>query len=146
MHEFSLMTGILEAVNASAQAHRATRVLEIRLVIGEMAEVVPEALEFAFEVLSADTASAGAKLAIRAVRPRSRCLACGGEFEHDRYHRVCPQCSSLATELLAGRELYIASIEVEDGPAQSKAPAQPALSPVREPSWRPSPRTTADCV
>ena len=128
MHEFSLMAGVLEAVNASALQHRAGRVLEIRLVIGEMAEVVPEALEFAFEALSVDTLSAGATLSISNVRPRSRCGSCEVEFEHDRYRRACPHCDSLATELLAGRELYIESIEVENGSAQPVAAGQASRS------------------
>ncbi|MDR3137095.1 MAG: hydrogenase maturation nickel metallochaperone HypA [Coriobacteriales bacterium] len=116
MHEFSLMAGVLDAVNDTAREHGARQVLVISLVIGEMAEVVPEALEFAFEALSADTISAGAQLMITFVHPRSRCTACGNEFEHDRFHWFCSNCGSLATELLAGRELYLQSIEVEDDP------------------------------
>jgi hydrogenase nickel incorporation protein HypA/HybF len=124
MHEFSLMTGVLDAVNASALEYGAARVLVIRLVIGDMAEVVDEALEFAFEALSVDTPSAGAELAITKVKPRSLCPACGHEFEHDRYHRACPQCDSLATQLVSGRELYIDSIEIEDGPPMAQRMTQ----------------------
>jgi hydrogenase nickel incorporation protein HypA/HybF len=47
------------------------------------------------------------------IRPRSLCLECGEEFEHDLYSRFCPKCDSFATELLAGRELQIDSIEVD---------------------------------
>ena len=47
------------------------------------------------------------------VRPRSICLECGEEFEHDLYSRLCPACDSFATELVAGRELSIESIEVD---------------------------------
>ena len=47
------------------------------------------------------------------IRPKSRCLECGAEFEHDRFHMFCPECDSFATELLAGRELQIDSIEVD---------------------------------
>ena len=47
------------------------------------------------------------------VRPKSRCLECGAEFEHDRFHLLCPECGGFATELIAGRELQIDSIEVD---------------------------------
>ena len=47
------------------------------------------------------------------IRPRSVCLECGHEFEHDLHNRFCPVCDSFATELLAGRELQIDSIEVD---------------------------------
>lgn len=113
MHEFSLMESVLRNVEDSARQAKATRVSEIRLVIGEMREVVPEALEFAFEALSADTLCDGAELKMTTVKPRSRCLQCDQQFEHDRFHWACPSCDSLATELMAGKELYIDAIEVE---------------------------------
>ena len=113
MHEFGLVAGILDAANEAAAHAHATSVLEIHLKIGVMTEAVEEALVFAFEVLSEGTLCEGAKLDIEMVPPRSRCLACGHEFEHDRFHRGCPACDSLATELIAGREMLISSIEVD---------------------------------
>jgi hydrogenase nickel incorporation protein HypA/HybF len=113
MHEFGLMQSVLENVEASARKAGAERVTEIRLVVGEMREVVPETMEFAFEALAPDTLSADARLTVTRVSPRSRCLQCGQSFEHDRFHWACPACDSLATELLAGRELYIDAIEVD---------------------------------
>jgi len=114
MHEFSLMTGVLDTVEMSAREFNAQKILEIRLVIGDMAEILVDAMDFAFEVLSPGTLAEGAKLTMTKVSPRSRCLACGREFTHDRYHFSCPDCDSLATELLNGRELYIESMEIEN--------------------------------
>jgi hydrogenase nickel incorporation protein HypA/HybF len=113
MHEFGLMQSVLENVETSAREAGAERVTEIRLVVGEMREVVPEAMEFAFEALAPDTLSEGAHLVMTRVAPRSRCLTCGHTFEHDRFHWACPACDALATELLAGKELYIDAIEVD---------------------------------
>jgi hydrogenase nickel incorporation protein HypA/HybF len=113
MHEFSLMQNVLEQVESAAREAGAKRVTEIRLVIGEMREVVPDAMEFAFEALAPETLSEGALLTMTTVKPRSRCAQCGHEFEHDRFHWSCPACDSLATELLAGKELYLDTIEVD---------------------------------
>jgi hydrogenase nickel incorporation protein HypA/HybF len=113
MHEFSLMQSVLEQVDTAAKEAGAQRVTVVRLIIGDMAEVVEDAMEFAFEALTPDTLSAGAQLVITTVKPRSRCTVCEHEFEHDRHHWSCPSCDSLATELLAGRELYIDSVEVD---------------------------------
>lgn len=107
------MTGVLDAVLVSAQENRARRIVEIKLVVGEMAEVLDDAMDFAFEALSPGTLAEGARLTIVKLAPKSRCLACGAEFAHDRYHFACAQCNSLATELIAGRELYIESMEIE---------------------------------
>jgi hydrogenase nickel incorporation protein HypA/HybF len=121
MHELSLMQGVLNTVEESARKAGAVRVLAVRLTIGDMAEVVPDAMDFAFEALTPDTLCEGASLHMTSVVPRSRCSVCGKEFEHDRYHWACPSCDSLATELLAGREMYIDAIEIEEADASDAA-------------------------
>ena len=113
MHEMGIIAGVLDAVHASATSAGADRVLSITLTIGEMTEVVDEALTFAFEALSEGTMSEGAELKVNKVTPRSLCLSCFEEFEHDRFHRACPHCGSYETNLIAGRELQIESIEVD---------------------------------
>ncbi len=114
MHELGLMTGVVDAVCEAARNAGATRVYEVHLSIGEMTEAIPDALEFAFEVLSGqEPLLEGAQLFIKEVSPRSVCHACGEEFSHDRFHRTCPSCGSLQTELIAGRDLTIDSIEAE---------------------------------
>ena len=114
MHELGIMTGVLEAVTKSAHEAGAVRVLKVSISVGEMTEAIQDALEFAFEALSdCDEFVKGAELSITMVKPKSRCLECGAEFEHDRFHMFCPKCESFATELIAGRELQIDSIEVD---------------------------------
>ena len=113
MHEFSLVDAILSTVNESAAEAGATRVLSIDIVVGDLAQVVDEAMDFAFEALSEGTLSEGAELNIQHVPPRSRCTDCGAEFEHGVYTRRCPECDSPFTELLSGREMYIDHIEVD---------------------------------
>jgi hydrogenase nickel incorporation protein HypA/HybF len=113
MHEFGLMQSVLTTVEESMHEVGAERVTVIRLTIGEMSEVIQDAMEFAFEVLAPETPAHDAALEFTWVTPRSRCGACGHEFTHDRFHWSCPVCESLATELIAGKEMYIDAIEVE---------------------------------
>ena len=113
MHEMSIITGVLDAVCASADQAGATAVLSITLRIGDMTEVVDEALDFALEVLTEGTLCEGAQLVVNKVHPRSLCFECGTEFDHDRFHRSCPTCGSYETRLIAGKELEIESIEVD---------------------------------
>lgn len=114
MHELGIMTGVMDAVTKSAHDAGADKVLKVTLSVGEMTECIQDALEFAFEALTEDDPFVrDAELTINMIKPKSRCLECGAEFEHDRFHMFCPECDSFATELLAGRELQIASIEVD---------------------------------
>lgn len=116
MHELGIMTGVLDTAKAAAEDAGALRVLRIDLKIGEMTECIRDALDFAFEALRDLEEYAlfrECDLAVTMVEPKSKCHECGREFAHDRFHMLCPYCGSFATELLAGRELEIDSIEVD---------------------------------
>ena len=113
MHEMGIIAGVLDAVNASAADAGATSVLTVNLRVGVMTEAIEDALVFAFEALSEGTLCEGANLEIEWIGPKSVCFECGNEFSHDRFHRACPQCGGFETHITAGRELEIASIEVD---------------------------------
>lgn len=114
MHEMSLVSGILQVAADTARKAQALRVVSVCVRIGDLCEAVPESMDFAWEVLrEEDPLTVEAELYAEPVHPRSRCLACGAEFGHDRFHVRCPVCGSADTELLAGRELDIVSVEIE---------------------------------
>lgn len=113
MHEMSIVAGVLESVIPAAKEAGALKVTAITLRIGDMTDVVDEALTFAFEALTENTICEGAQLIVEAVHPRSMCFECGETFDHDRFHRSCPSCGSFETKPVQGRELEIASIEVD---------------------------------
>lgn len=116
MHELGIMTGVMDAVEQAASEAGALRVLKVTLCVGEMTECIEDALVFAFEALQDledYPLSKGAELEITMVRPKSRCLECEAEYEHDRFHMTCPECGSPLTELIDGRQLQIDSIEID---------------------------------
>ena len=57
MHELGIVSGILETVSRAARDAGALRVVAVTLRIGDMREVVPETLDFAWDVLSKMTSS-----------------------------------------------------------------------------------------
>jgi hydrogenase nickel incorporation protein HypA/HybF len=75
--------------------------------------VVPEALEFAFEALAPGTVAEGARLAVENVPARFWCRRCAREFQADDLLAVCPDCQEASGEIRAGRELELASLEIE---------------------------------
>ena len=113
MHELGIMTGVMGCSDDIGATGRCDARLKVSLSVGEMTEAIEDALMFAFEALSEGTLCEDAELQITMVKPKSRCLECGAEYEHDRFHMLCPECGSFATELIAGRELQIDSIEVD---------------------------------
>ena len=105
--------GVLQAVEESAKQAGSEKVLKISLSVGVMTEAIEDALRFAFEALSEGTMCESAELEITMIPPVSVCAECGNEYEHDRFHMLCPECGSSFTQLIQGKELQIDSIEVD---------------------------------
>ena len=113
MHEVSVMAEALRMAVDAAKSAGATRVLKLRLRIGTLSGVVPEAMKFAFDVVCRDTMAAGASLAIEAVPAVCWCAMCRVEFECADYFNECPRCHNVSGELRRGREMEIADVEME---------------------------------
>jgi len=112
MHELGIITEAVRLAVASARAHGAERVDAVRLRVGALSGAVPEALQFAFDAVTAGTPAEDARLTIETVPARWWCAACAAEFAADDWQACCPRCGTWSDQLRAGRELDIASIEV----------------------------------
>ena len=107
------MQNALNQALRDARLAGAVRVHEIRLRIGVLSGVVPDALRFAFEALTPGTAAEGAALMIEEVPARFWCAACRREFVSPNLYSECPHCHNPSNELRAGRELELTSMEVD---------------------------------
>jgi hydrogenase nickel incorporation protein HypA/HybF len=107
------MQGALSMALEQAAQAGATRVYVVRLRIGALSGVVPEALQFAFEALASGTPAEGGQLAIERVPARFWCADCAREFQSDDLFAECPVCHKPSGELRAGREMELASLEVD---------------------------------
>ena len=111
MHELS----IAEAVVAIAARHaRGRQVYRVELRVGHLRQVVPTALEFAFELLTAGTVLEGAELVIEDVPARGRCRRCGTETTLTAFPLHCDDCGGVDLELVAGEELLVDALDVEE--------------------------------
>ena len=113
MHELGVTQSMLDIVVEQATAARAKKIARINLVIGEMSSIVDDCLQFYFDFLSKDTIAAGALLSFQRVPTRFRCRDCGTVFSPRDSHWSCPSCEQWKIEVVAGREFYVDSIEVE---------------------------------
>lgn len=107
------MESALTLVLNRAQEAGAHRVYSVRLRIGTLSGVVPEALGFAFEALTPGTLAEGARLIIDSVPARFWCSSCQKEFQSDDMFAECPECRRPSGDLRAGREMEIASMEID---------------------------------
>jgi hydrogenase nickel incorporation protein HypA/HybF len=114
MHEVGIMLSALEIAEQQAQAAGATKIHEIRLRVGQMSGVVPEALEHAFTVLKDGTMAEEASLIVDYVLAVCWCSACQREFESTGIFCICPDCKAPSGDVRRGRELEIVSLEVDE--------------------------------
>ena len=113
MHELSIMDSALNLALDQARVAGASRVHLVRLRIGALSGVVPEALQFAFEALTPGTPAEGSRLVIEDVPARFWCQKCTQEFAADDLLAECPKCHEPSGDLRAGRELELMSLDVE---------------------------------
>jgi hydrogenase nickel incorporation protein HypA/HybF len=114
MHEIAIAASIIEAGQVEAGRRSGSRLVCIGVRIGVLSGVDNDALEFAFNALTAETDLSGLKFEIQSSQRRNRCLKCGSEFESSIYNPSCPRCGFEDTLLIGGDELELAYVEVED--------------------------------
>jgi hydrogenase nickel incorporation protein HypA/HybF len=102
-----------EVVSAVAAVVDGAQVVRVRLEVGRLAAVVPDALRFCFEVCARGTLLEGATLEIDEVSGQGRCRTCNIVMALDDVLAVCP-CGSPDYEVLSGHLVRVKDVEVTD--------------------------------
>jgi hydrogenase nickel incorporation protein HypA/HybF len=110
VHELSLSMAILDTVERHAEGRPVSRV---SLTLGALRQVVPDSLDFYFEIVSRGTVCEGAELSQTLVGGRARCDGCAHEWQLDLPLFRCPRCGETAHPV-AGEEFMVESIEVSE--------------------------------
>jgi hydrogenase nickel incorporation protein HypA/HybF len=110
MHELSIAASIVDIAVRHARGRSVSRV-EVR--VGHLRQVVPSALELAFELVAQGTPLDGAELVLEEVAATVRCRTCGAESRPAGFPLICP-CGSADVEIVAGEELAVESLDVEE--------------------------------
>ena len=113
MHELSITQSILSIVLEKAGEAGAGKVNRVDLVIGEFSGIVDDCVRFYWDFLRKDTIAAGAELSVRKPAAQLRCRGCAAVFTPENGSWACPECHEPSLEIVAGRELYVESIEVD---------------------------------
>jgi len=113
MHELAVTENIIEVVKRHAEQADAKRVLKIHLVIGELASIVDDCIQFYFDYMSRDTIMQQAELVFERIPVSLCCKDCQHHWSPAAGDWTCPACGAARAELVAGREFYIDRIEIE---------------------------------
>ena len=111
MHEYSLVSSLLDRIEAEAVVRRAVAVHRVRVKVGELSGVETDLLRTAYELLRERSVCAGAELEIESESARWQCPRCEGEAPIGGALR-CPRCD-LPLGLVAGNDIILEQIEME---------------------------------
>jgi hydrogenase nickel incorporation protein HypA/HybF len=119
MHELSVAHAVVSTV-VDALPSPDTRVLQVRLRIGELSGIVPQALEFAYDVAAQGTPLEDAALVIERSPIVIDCPACGHQQIATAQDFRCSQdghrksCEQPCGNVVSGKELEIVDITLDD--------------------------------
>lgn len=112
MHEMSLAQGVIDVIEAEADAQAFTRVKRVVLEVGALSCVDPHALEFGFSAASKNTCAEGARLEIRVPPGTARCFGCNQDVTVSRRGEGCPSCGSHRLIVTGGEDMRVKEMEV----------------------------------
>ena len=113
MHELSVAHAVVSTV-LDALPSPDTRVLQVRLRVGELSGLVPQALEFAYDVAAQGTPLADAVLVIERSPIIIACSTCGDQPIASATDFRCPVCGEPCGDVVGGKELEILDSTLDD--------------------------------
>ncbi len=114
MHETALVQDMLSIAHHALTKRRIRKVQTIKLAVGVLANVMPDALLFAFEAMSKNSIFEEATLEMTSIPVGVRCDSCGFDYEPSRFPYTCPVCQSTLFKIIQGEEFYIISLVCDE--------------------------------
>jgi hydrogenase nickel incorporation protein HypA/HybF len=113
MHELSIAISMIDQILEESESHGGLTVEVVHLKLGEFSGVHKDALLFAYEMSCEGTPLAGSRLEIETIPLVIHCCVCGkDQVPPSVYQLWCPECRTPSSEIVSGREIEVASLEV----------------------------------
>ena len=113
MHELSVTESILEIALRHANNANAKRITNLYLVIGQLASIVDDSVQFYWDIISKDSIAEGAILHFRRLPATLSCQECNFEYSPANNSFSCPNCTSDRVKVITGEEFYMEAIDVD---------------------------------
>ncbi|MGH9107877.1 MAG: hydrogenase maturation nickel metallochaperone HypA [Acidimicrobiales bacterium] len=108
MHELGLCSSIVDAVQRRAGERP---VAHVRVRVGRLHHVHPDAFDQSFAVAAMGTVAEDAVAELVQLPVRAACSHCSTTWECEELPLACPTCGSVDIDLLGGDELLLESIK-----------------------------------
>ena len=116
MHELGLCEDIVAAVERRAKGRTVARV---RIRVGRLHHVHPEAFEQSFSLAAAGGPAEGASAELVLIPVQAHCHRCGSDTTADELITTCGECGSVDIELTGGEDLVLEYLEYVSSPVSA---------------------------
>jgi len=113
MHELPVTESLLEIALRHAEKANAKRIIGLNIVIGQLASIVDDSVQFYWDIVSQDTPAQGARLSFKRLPAELICLSCNCQYSLNQDDFNCPQCGSQKVKIHSGQEFFLESIDIE---------------------------------
>ncbi|MGG7078009.1 hydrogenase maturation nickel metallochaperone HypA [Clostridium sardiniense] len=113
MHELSVTKSILNICENEEAVGDFKKINKINLCVGEITGLVPDCINYYFNIISKGTIAEDAVINIKKISLKINCLECKYEGVMDKREYLCPNCNGRNFKILNGKEFYLESIEVD---------------------------------
>ena len=113
MHELSVTESLLKISLQHAEKVNANRVTDLHIVIGDLASMVDESIQFYWDIIAQGTIAEQATLHFQRVPAELQCNTCLEKYQPTEKELICPKCGGVGAKIIAGEEFFLESIDVE---------------------------------
>lgn len=113
MHELSLAESAVALIEQAAERERFKHVRRVRLEIGALSCVDPDALRFAWQSAALGSCAAEAELVMLSTPGLGECPACGQRCAMETLYDLCPHCDGVPLRVCQGTKMRVKDLDVE---------------------------------
>lgn len=96
-----------------AEKANARRVTDLHIVIGDLASMVDDSIQFYWDIIARDTIAEQATLHFRRLPAQLQCNTCSEKYQPTEKELICPNCHGIGAKIISGEEFFLESIDVE---------------------------------
>lgn len=114
MHEMALMGDIFLLIEKDSQEKGIKKIEKVELLVGEISNVMPDALQMAFSVIKEQNPhfiTENAEMVIHTEAASAECTVCGLAYKPEQKIALCPKCQFPSGKIISGEAFQIISYE-----------------------------------
>lgn len=113
MHEMSITQNIIDEVEEHLKNVSYTKIIDIKIKVGELTALDSSSLLFCYEALTKGTKFENVPLIIEEIALKGHCNNCKQEININNFLFICSNCGSSDITILSGDELILSEINIE---------------------------------